>query len=111
MTNVRNAMNPLPSLIRASARDAACSRMRTAGRKVWNRADYNEAARTQHRLIKVCYRLKGDKGDERFIRFAIAEQMQRDRYIDLYSDWPKVMAVIEQVRKTGTLNPASLRAA
>ena len=48
------AKNPRPkmteSLARAAATDAANARMRKAGRKVWNRADYNFAVREFERL-------------------------------------------------------------
>jgi len=94
-----NAMNPLPSLLRASAWDAANMRMRAAGRSKWNREDYNEAARTQERLIRACYGRPGDANNPNavYIRFQIAEQLERARQIDLQSDFTKVHAYIDQV--------------
>ena len=40
-------------MVRAAAQDAANRQMRAAGRKVWNRADYNLACRTFNRLFPV----------------------------------------------------------
>lgn len=89
-------INPLPSLLRASAWDAANMQMRAAGRKKWNRADYNKAAETQDRLIRTCYG-KPSENEPRmcFIRFQIAESWQKAGHIDLYSNWPVVMREID----------------
>lgn len=94
----RNAMNPLPTLIRASAWDAASARMRAAGRTKWNRADYNEAARTQERLVRACYERPGDGKDSPrcYIRFQIAQQMQEAGHFTLYSDFQSVIDAIEE---------------
>jgi hypothetical protein len=94
-----NAMNPLPSLVRASAWDAANMRMRAAGRSKWNRDDYNEAARTQERIIRTCYGRKSDEKNSNvvYIRFQIAEQLERAGHFDLWSDVTKVHAYIDQV--------------
>lgn len=39
-------------LISACGRDAADRRMRAAGRRTWNRADYNAACRASDRLLR-----------------------------------------------------------
>lgn len=90
-----NKVNPLPSLIRASAEDAANAAMRKAGRTAWSRADYNLAARTQERLVRACYGRQGDKPDVCYIRFGVAERLQKNGHIAIDSDWSKVMAWIE----------------
>lgn len=93
----QSGMNPLPSLLRASAWDAANARMRAAGRSKWTRGDYNEAARTQERLIRACYGRKSDQDKNIvYIRFQIAEQMQREGLFDLQSDMTAVHEYIEQ---------------
>jgi len=74
-----NTVLPLPSLIRASAHDAGNASARKASRKVWSRADYNAAVRTQDRLVRACYG-KGPKG---CIKFTIAEQMERAGMLSL----------------------------
>lgn len=93
-----NALNPLPSLIRASSWDAANNRMRAAGRKAWSRGDYNEAVKVQDRLIHALYGLPTDK-DERVacVRFSIAQQMQEAGLFDLYSDFKQVFAEINRI--------------
>ena len=74
-----NTVLPLPSLIRASAWDAGNASAQRACRKVWSRADYNAAARTQNRLVSAVYG-KGPKG---CIKFSIAEQMERAGMLSL----------------------------
>jgi hypothetical protein len=93
------ACNPLPSLLRASAWDAGNARMRKAGRSIWTRGDYNEAARTQNRLVRACYGRDGDPENSPlpFIRFGIAERMQRDGVFTLSSKMPAVHAAIDHV--------------
>lgn len=92
------SINPLPSLIQASSHDAAATRAREAGRKAWNRADYNEAARTSERLIRQCYSRRTDKDKNLAkLRFSIACQMQREGQFDLDSNFDQVMQTIDQV--------------
>jgi hypothetical protein len=94
----QNGMNPLPSLLRASAWDAANMRMRAAGRSKWTRGDYNEAARTQERLIRACYGRKSDQDKNVvYIRFQIAEQLERSGHLHLRSDMTAVHEYIDQV--------------
>ena len=95
----QSGMNPLPSLLRASAFDAANMRMRAAGRSKWNRDDYNEAARTQERLIRACYGRAGDANNPNivYIRFQIAEQLERAGQFDLWTDVTEVHTYIDQV--------------
>jgi hypothetical protein len=90
-------MNPLPSLIRASAFDAADMAMRQAGRKAWSEDDYNLAASTLERLIRSCYGRPNDHNQPNmcFIRFSIAEQMERAGSFNLSSDVTRVQAAID----------------
>ena len=91
-------VNPLPSLLRASAEDEANRAMRKAGRSAWSRSDYNVACEKQECLIRSCYGRDTDK-DPNFcyIRFGVAEQLQRDGYIGLRSDWKQVMEGIDKL--------------
>ena len=91
--------NPLPSLLRASAWDAGNARMQKAGRSVWTRGDYNEAARIQNRLVRACYARKDDPENSPlpFIRFGIAEQMQREGVFTLTSKMEHVHAAIDHL--------------
>lgn len=89
-------INPLPSLLRASAWDAANAQMRKNNRKAWNEDDYNLACQTQENLIRGCYARPGDNQPEiRYIRFQIAEAWEKAGYIGLDSDWPEVLKAIE----------------
>jgi hypothetical protein len=91
------AMNPLPSLIRASAQDAANAQMRAANRKKWDEADYDLACATQRRLTLACYGKPGENQREMaFIRFQVAEQWQRKGLIGLDSQWDDVLAEIDR---------------
>ncbi len=92
-------INPLPSLIRASAWDAAAQAARDAGRKAWSRTDYNRAVATQNRLVRACYGRKGDKSNSPwpFIRFSVAEQLQREGHFTLDSDFKLISAFIDGV--------------
>ena len=90
------AMNPLPSLIRASATDAANMQMRAAGRSAWSEDDYDLAASTLERLITSCYGREGENQQEmKYIRFGVAEQAEKRGEIGLRSNWADVMARIE----------------
>ena len=81
-----NAMNPLPSLIRASAWDAANMAMRKDGRTKWSEDDYNLACETQERLIRSTYSRAGDNDDRLcYIRFSFAEAMEKARLLTLYT--------------------------
>jgi hypothetical protein len=94
----KSAMNPLPSLIRASSWDAGDRSMRAAGRSVWSKSDYNAAAKTQNQLVRTCYGLPTDKGERiACVRFSIAQQMQEAGLFDLYSDFKQIFAQIEQI--------------
>lgn len=68
-----NALLPLPSFLRASAHDAASTRMRKAGRTKWNEGDADAAVDTLDRLVVGCY---GEGGRGR-LRFTVAEQLER----------------------------------
>jgi hypothetical protein len=92
------AIAPLPSLIRASAHDAASMAMRKANRKKWSRDDFNLAVSTQERLIRACYGKEGDNQPEYcYIRFQIAEQMERAGEFHLKSDLTTIMARIDDI--------------
>jgi hypothetical protein len=99
MAKKSNAMNPLPSLVRASAWDAANMRMAAAGRSKWNRDDYNHAARTQERIIRTCYGRSGEtkKDNACFIRFSIAEALDRAGLFTLQSDFAAVSREIDRL--------------
>jgi hypothetical protein len=89
-------MNPLPSLLRASAWDAANVQMRENNRTAWNDDDSNLACQTLERLIRSCYTRPDDNQSEMcYIRFQIAEMWQKAGHIDLYSNWSEVMKAIE----------------
>lgn len=91
-------VNPLPSLIRASAEDSANAAMRKAGRTAWSRSDYNTAGKTQERLVRACYGRSADKDQDLcYIRFGVAERFQKDGYIAIDSDWTKVMGAIDEL--------------
>jgi hypothetical protein len=77
-TSASGTILPLPSLIRASSWDAGNESMRKGGRKVWSRKDYNAAAECQSRLIRSTYGLEGEDEKLAFIRFSIAERLQKD---------------------------------
>ena len=79
------AMNPLPSLIRASAQDAAAMSMRAAGRTKWNDDDWNAMCETQERLIRACYGRERDHNNPNmcYIRFSVAEELEKQRVITL----------------------------
>lgn len=89
-------INPLPSLIRASAHDAAAASARAAGRSKWSRGDYNKACATQERLVRACYAKPGEAADSPwcYIRFGIAEKAERDGVFTLDSDFGAVFDAI-----------------
>lgn len=93
-----STINPLPSLIRASAWDAGNESMRKANRKVWSRDDFNVAAETQERLIRACYGAPGDGVNSPlcFIRFQVAEQAERAGQFDLKSNFKKMFQLINE---------------
>lgn len=91
-----NAFNPLPSLIRASAFDAANMRMNGEGRKKWNDEDWNAMCETQERLVTACYGRDGDNDPNlKYYRFQIAGQLEKQGDFNLQSDCNKVMAFID----------------
>jgi hypothetical protein len=92
-----NAMNPLPSLIRASAWDAGNASMRAGNRTVWNEDDYNASCETQERLITACYGRATDSDPRtKYIRFQIAGQLEAQGDFNLQSDCKAVMAWIDE---------------
>lgn len=87
---------PIPSLIRAAAFDAVNVPAALAGRK-WTCADYNCAAATQERLIRVCFSRPGEGADSRecFIRFQIAEGLEREGRLNLKTDFTRFNAYLD----------------
>lgn len=71
-------MNPLPSLIRASAWDAGNANMRAEGRSIWAYEDRIAAGDCQERLIRACF-VREDDTDPRaaHVRFGYAEAMEK----------------------------------
>jgi invasion protein IalB len=92
-----SALTPLPSLIRASASDAANMQMRKAGRSKWSRADWNKMCDVQERLIRSCYGRASDDNEPNrcYLRFQIAEQLEKRGDFGLRSDVTKVMSFID----------------
>lgn len=70
-------MNPLPSLIRASAWDAGNLNMYNAGRTKWDWNDFTVASAEHERLLGLAYARPNDQRHDRYLRFQIAEQMER----------------------------------
>lgn len=68
-----SGMNPLPSLLRASAHDAGDQSMRAAGRTTWNDDDWNAMCETHNRLVAACYGV----GPLGCVRFGFAEALQQ----------------------------------
>lgn len=90
-------VTPLPSLLRAYAQDAANAQMRAACRKIWSEDDYNLACSTQERLIRACYGRPADNQDHLcFIRFSVAEGMQKVGTFHLKSKFDRVLQEIDQ---------------
>jgi hypothetical protein len=91
-------VTPLPSLLRASAWDAGNARMRKAGRSKWTRGDFNEAARTHNRLVRACYGKPEDPDGSPlpFIRFQIAETMQKRGMFNISSKMPAIHRQIDE---------------
>lgn len=79
-----NSMNPLPSLIRASAWDAGNRSMAAAGRSVWSAEDRDAAGEEQESLIRACY-VRDTDTDPRmaYVRFGYAEAMQKAGLLNL----------------------------
>lgn len=92
-----SVMNPLPSLIRASAHDAASRRMRAENRSKWNEGDWDLMCETQERLIRNLYGKDTDSNqpDMCFLRFQIAERLERAGQFRLDSKVPEIFARIE----------------
>lgn len=72
-----NIMIPLPSSIRASAWDAGNAHMHRAGRTKWAWDDFTAASAEHERLVAVSYARPTDQRHHRYVRFQIAEQMER----------------------------------
>lgn len=80
------AINPLPSLIRASAFDAANMQMTHDGRKQWNDDDWNKMCETQERLVTQLYGCESDNDPNiKYVRFSMAAQLEKQRDFTLYS--------------------------
>lgn len=92
------SVNPLPSLIRASAWDAANMQMRAENRQKWNEDDYNMAASTQERLIRACYNSESDANEPNmcYIRFGVAEAMERSGQFHLQSKMADIHRAIDE---------------
>ena len=92
-------IQPLPSLIRASAADAAAMSMRKAGRAKWNEDDWNAMCEVQDRLIRSIYGRPSDHNqpDYCFLRFQIAEAMEKSGVFTLKSDLTKINAAIDAI--------------
>lgn len=92
------ALIPLPSFVRASAQDAGNMQMRKANRTKWNEADYNLVCDTQERLIRSLYGRPGDHNnpDVCYLRFQIAEQMERQGKFNIKSDLTEIHAAVEE---------------
>jgi hypothetical protein len=82
----RNAINPLPSLIQASAFDAANMRMVHDGRKQWNDDDWNAMCETQERLVTQLYGRETDSDPNiKYVRFSTAAQLEKQGDFTLHS--------------------------
>lgn len=99
---------PLPSFIRASGHDAAANRMRAACRKKWNRGDWNAMCGELDRLIRACYGRPTDAADSEwpFVRFSIAENLERAGHFHLDSDFDAISAFIDEQIEGTTLRTA-----
>ena len=93
-----SAIAPLPSLIRASAHDAASMSMRAAGRTKWNDDDWNAMCETQERLIRACYGRESDHNQPNmcYIRFSVAEALQNQGVFTLKSKPAEIMKMIDE---------------
>jgi hypothetical protein len=85
-------LQPLPSLIRASAWDAGNASMRAGHRQAWNEDDYNASVDTFDRLLAACY--GGIEPKHRW-RFTMAEMLQKAGYLDLYQHIDEFNAIID----------------
>ena len=88
-------INPLPSLLRASAQDAGNRRMRSQCRHKWDEGDWNKAAATFNRLRSACY---GD-GPEGCIKFQIAEELQKAGHLTLDMKGADLFALVDGVNR------------
>lgn len=91
------AINPVPSLIRASAQDAANAQMRRNGRSAWDESDAALACETQDRLVRSAYGRPSDHNDPNlcFLRFQVAERMERRGDFSLRSTLEQINAAID----------------
>ena len=95
----RTGINPLPSFVRASAQDAGNTHMRKAGRVKWDDDDWNVMCETQEQLIRSLYGRDMDHNnpDACYLRFQIAEQLEKRGEFGLRSDATVIMSRIDQL--------------
>lgn len=100
-----SALNPLPSFLRASALDATNRQMRGAGRTCWNADDWDKAADELDQLIRSCYGNESDhdEPDRCFLRFQIAERMEREGLLGAFSGWSEVGAAIDNLMQDASV--------
>ncbi len=102
-----NTMNPLPSLIRASAWDAGNASMHKAGRTKWDWSDFTVASAEHERLVGLAYARPNDERHDRYIRFQIAEQMEQ---AGLFTSTSSMTDIHRQIDKAlESLNAAARR--
>lgn len=99
-----NSLPALPSFLRASAQDAGNMSMRKAGRTRWNDRDWNTAASTLERLVLAAYGREADHNEPRrcFVRFQIAEQMERAGQFRLNSNLKEIERTIDAAMTPAT---------
>lgn len=90
---------PLPSFVRASAQDAGNMSMRKACRSAWSEGDADVAAATLDRLVRSIYGRPSDHNqpDYCFIRFQIAERMERRGEFKSTSDLAEINRKIDEL--------------
>lgn len=92
------ALNALPSLIKASAMDAGARSMRAGGRDAWNEDDADAAAAEYSRLVIGCYAAEGDDpsdGSWAYIRFQTACSLERAGVLKLTTKPAEFARLIE----------------
>ncbi len=104
-----NTMNPLPSLIRASAWDAGNASMHKGGRTKWDWSDFTVASAEHERLVGLSYARPNDERHDRYIRFQIAEQMEQAGLFTSKSSMTDIHRQIDVALQS--LNEAARRAA
>lgn len=101
-----NIMIPLPSVIRASAWDAGNAHMHRAGRTKWAWDDFTAASAEHERLVAVSYARPNDQRHHRYVRFQIAEQMERAGLFTSASSMTDILRQIDQAME-GLNEPAT----